>query len=109
MNTTELPSGPVERIVSQQHDIAAPLREAEAQIAIALARLSKLGPGGLSRYGWAGSWAEYQKIAQLLCKTRALAELIEHRQRRIPRSIRSRKPPTPPSAGHSARGTTSAR
>lgn len=86
MNTTELPSGPVKRIVSQQHDIAAPLREAETQIAIALARLSKLGPGGLARYGWAGSWAEYQKIAQLLCKTRALAELIEHRQRRIPRN-----------------------
>ena len=62
---------PVERIVSQQHDIAAPLWEAEVQIAIALARLSKLGPGGLARYGWAGSWADYQKIAQLLCKTTA--------------------------------------
>jgi len=83
MKTETNPGGPVERIVSQQHDIAAPLREAEAQIAIALSRLSRLGPGGLSHYGWAGSWAEYQKIGQLLCKTRALAERIEHRQRRI--------------------------
>jgi hypothetical protein len=60
--------------------ISQPLREAERKIGLALSRLSDIGPGG--RNAWAGSWGHYKKIAQLMVKTRRLADEIERREMR---------------------------
>jgi hypothetical protein len=62
------------------NSISAPLRDAERQIGIALARLGALGPG--SNKAWVGALCEYKKLAGLLLKTRALAEQIERHEYR---------------------------
>jgi len=64
----------VDRLVSQ------PLRDAESNIGLALSRLSDMGPGGIQ--GWVGAWRHYKAIAQLMVKTRNLADEIERREKR---------------------------
>ena len=59
--------------------VSEPLREAERSIGLALARLGRIGPGGSKT--WIGAWGEYKKLAQLMVKTRALADMIEQKER----------------------------
>jgi hypothetical protein len=59
--------------------VSRPLRDAERSISLALSRLGDLGPGGIA--GWPGSWREYKAIAQLMVKTRHLADEVEKREK----------------------------
>jgi hypothetical protein len=59
-------------------EVSRPLRDAERLIGLSLSRLSDLGPGGIK--AWPGAWGEYKRLAQLMVKTRALADCIEERE-----------------------------
>ena len=58
--------------------VSRPLRDAERLIGLSLSRLSDMRPGGIK--AWPGAWGEYKRLAQLMVKTRALADYIEERE-----------------------------
>lgn len=75
-------------VVPLERRISDPLRDAERAIGLSLARMGAIGPGG--RNAWVGAWQEYKKLAQLMLKTRALADKIQRMETGI--HVRRRKP-----------------